>query len=420
MTINNNPMNPVPLWTRKNYWQCNQPTFHDAMAWPVLPKGTLPKMALTVKGTLPSSTSRTVTLSSSGGTNPTPARFIRSYAGSVPANPSSTITLAGQAKVDPGQNSDTPPYPNIIITKDGANYTMKFYVAASLPDPAEEYPISRFGGGAITKELLESGNGIYTFNYNSYECRFTLSAFSMDYTANVSASIVVKKFIDNSTVATTSQTAALVGCGVMYSSDRMAQMWIGGQALTGTFTTEAHYMEVTVDGTTYYSEPFMWLDSLASYTLVTYRRSVPVTTTENHIVFKDNNGDARSLTMYLPNIEQRPPYQFDVEVTEIDGRKYAEKQVSYRKDRIAFHCYEAFMEAVRLLWHCDIRYVGTKRIDYMEPPEVDWNSDNHLCDVVLEMESDTVVQTNGNASAYIDSSDTSHTAYDGSFDQSFD
>lgn len=124
--------------------------------------------------------------------------------------------------------------------------------------------------------------------------------------------------------------------------------------------------------------------------------------------------------MWVNNIEQRPPYQFFNEVEDIDGRRYMEKQVSYRLDHLVFLCFEAFLDAVRMLWHCDIRTVAGKRVDYMEQPEVDWSNDNHLAQVTLEMQSDTVMQTNGTASAYADSSDSQHSSYDNSFDASFD
>lgn len=211
----------------------------------------------------------------------------------------------------------------------------------------------------------------------------------------------------------------LDGCLPYYDANRIAQGWLGGYDITGTYTDGVYYLDVTVDSVHYYSEPFMWLTNVSAYTLVTYRRSQPILTTDNYMVFSWRDGTDRSLYMYMPNVLQKSQFKFEEDVVEIDGRKYAEKQVSYNEDRIAFHCYEAYRDAIRLLWHCDIRYVGGRRIDYMEQPDMDWNSDNHLCDVVLLFQRDTIVQTNGVASAYIDSSDSSHTSYDASFDASF-
>ena len=43
MTINNNLMNPVPLWTSKNDWYCKKATNHGNCVPPVFPTGMMPK-----------------------------------------------------------------------------------------------------------------------------------------------------------------------------------------------------------------------------------------------------------------------------------------------------------------------------------------------------------------------------------------
>ena len=416
MTINNNPMNPIPIWPSKTYWQCNQPTFHNAMAWPVLPKGLLPTIAVTISGTLPTAIANTAIAVVSE--MPTSLSvYNRSYSGSA-SDPSGASTISLEGDVQAGETPPNP-MPQILfapVAQGRYHVTLKRGTTElTVYNNADESDI-------ITLDLLKSGNGSYyvASSGDSRRQLFKIVVNDLDYHANSIANLVVKN-LDNADVITpTTQTVQIESCYPYYSSDRCGHTWIGGQNVQTSAVDGVYYMMVTFGDNHYYSEPFLWLSNISRYTLVTYRRSKPILTTENYIVFNERNGTARSLLMYLPNIPQRPPFQFDVEVTEIDGRKYAEKQVSYRKDHIAFNCYEAFAEAVRLLWHCDIRYVGGKRIDYMEPPEIDWNTDNHLCDITLEMESDTVVQTNGTASAYIDSSDSSHLSYDNSFDNSFD
>ena len=398
MTINNNPMNPVPLWPSKDYWQCKQKTFHDAMAWSVLPNGTLPRMSLTLKGN-PISVGKVIISVDWV----TPSERSESYTG--------TITSSWSGKSEAHFLKSGSSYPRFIFnSQDGVLYNIEYYQSSQ-----EHTPVTSMETGSklISRQELNK-RGYYTLGDSS----FYLGPVDLNYQYNAgSHSFLIKRVSDDTTVASMSVSLVVRGCLPYNSNDRNGKMWIDTN-YTGTAVPDGvYYIQFEFNGNTYYSEPFMWLSSVRNYTLVEYRSSQPIITTENYIDFA-LYGTNHALIMYLPNIPQRPPFQFDVEVTDIDGRKFAEKQVSYRKDRIAFNCYEAFAEAVRLLWHCDVRYIASRRIDYMEPPEVDWNNDNHLCDVVLEFESDTVMQTNGTASAYNDSSDSEHTAYDNSFDNS--
>lgn len=421
MTININSMNPVPLWPSKDNWQCKQPTFHDAMAWAVVVKGKLPAMALTAKGDMPSASANSATARVSGfeeGT--TEEMFNGNYTGqSGNAAGMNTVTLTG-GRPHIGNNVIR------FVPYDGVHY--KVYLEYTVQNSATVtymvYDNDDKTTYLFSREFLMSGEGEFCINVGSglsfdYKT-FSLTNVSIDYRSSIQASILVKKFNDNSTAATTTQTLKIDSCVPYYSPDRKGHAWLGGQTIDGTFADGVYYMEVTIDNITYYSEPFMWLSRLTSYTFVTYRRSRPVMTTENYISFVDREGNTRDLSMLLPNIPQKPQFKFEEEVVEIDGRKYAEKQVSYYEDRISFNCYDAYRNAIRLLWHCDIRYVGGNRVDYMEQPEMDWNNDNHLCDISLAFQRDTVVQTNGTASAYIDSSDAEHQSYDSSFDESFD
>lgn len=408
MTINNNPMNPIPLWSSKDYWQCRQRTFHDAMAWPVLPTKKLPMIAVTVKGDMPSAAANTCNAIVSQCSN---GLYNRNYRGnSSNYSGTSNITLTGFA--NKGESPVPNPMPALVFTYTSNNkYTLKLggYNVKRTADDATEF---------LRTELTNGGSFYITISSTKYT--FVLSDVDINYHGNKGITIAVRKFNDDSSVYSTNATLALDGCLPYYDANRIAQGWLGGYDITGTYTDGVYYIDVTVDNVVhYYSEPFMWLTNVSAYTLVTYRRSQPILTTDNYMVFSWRNGTDRSLYMYMPNVLQKSQFKFEEDVVEIDGRKYAEKQVSYNEDRIAFHCYEAYRDAIRLLWHCDIRYVGGRRIDYMEQPDMDWNSDNHLCDVVLLFQRDTIVQTNGVASAYIDSSDSSHTSYDASFDASF-
>ena len=407
MTINENRMNPIPLWDSKSKWQCNKKTFHDAMAWPVVQNGELPLMALTVKGDMPSGTADAAKANVTASTY---EYYIRRYEG-ISSDPAGTsnVTLTGVVK-----KTDKPGaiMPQMVFTyvSDG-RYTVT----------VGGYPLTRVSDGATTFTRTDLSNATqYSFEINGTPHTLTLGWVDINYHGEKSVTIDLRKFEDNTSVYSTTQTLQVDGCLPYYSSERVGQCWLGGQTIAN-IADGVYYLYVTLDEVPYYSEPFLLLTNVSNFTLITYRRSDAVVTRNNCIVFTNRRGVDRSLSMYIQNIEQKPPYQFDAEVTDIDGRKFAEKQVSYYSKRLAFHCYEAFLEAIRLLWHCDIRYMGSRRIDYMEPPEVDWNTDNHLCDVVLAMSNyDDVIQTNGTASSYYDSSDSSHQSYDASFDASFD
>ena len=424
MTINENPMNPVPLWDSKNKWQCSQKTFHDAMAWPVVEKGVLPKMALTLKGTMPNAGNNgKIQVAECSW-----ALFNRYYSGgSSNADGTSTLTLTGMENV--GETNPPNPMPQVLIVPQSLG---KYKVTLRKRDINQmtqqitntDYAVTKNSNGddVFTYDEVVGGDETYKIVNGTTTYTFKLKNADINYHGTTTASVAIKRFNDNTTIRTMTASLVVDGCLPYYSTERCGHAWLGGDTLTGTFADGVYYLEVTFDNTTYYSEPFMWYSHMSNFTRITFRRSDVVVTRTNFIDFKNyNNNTYHELSMYIRNIDQRPPYQFNPEVTDIDGRKFAEKQVSFYNRRLAFNCYEAFLEAIRLLWHCDIRYMGNRRIDYMEPPEMDWNTDNHLCDVVLEMSNyDDVLQTNGTASSYFDSSDSSHQSYDNSFDNSFD
>ena len=408
MTINENRMNPVPLWDSKNKWQCNQKTFHDAMAWPVVLTGNIPQIALTLKGDLPTGAQNAAKAQVTHSSYPLFARY---YAGPS-SDPSGESDVTLQGKVNQMENIDPSSLPTMQFIYISNNRFSIIVGGVSLTRASDN-------ATAFSREEMAQET-IYNFTISNQQHFLRMKNVDINYHGDKEVAIYIKKFEDDTTVYSTTQTLQIDSCYPYYSLERQGQCWLGGQAVTG-MADGVYYLDVMVDNEHYYSEPFMWLTNVSNFTHVTFRRSEVVATRNNCVSFVNRNGAARTLSMYIQNIEQKPPYQFDAEVTDIDGRKFAEKQVSYYNKRLAFHCYEAFLEAIRLLWHCDIRYMGSRRIDYMEPPEVDWNTDNHLCDVVLAMSNyDDVIQTNGTASSYYDSSDSSHQSYDASFDASFD
>lgn len=419
-TINNNPMNPVPLWDSKTKWQIKQPTFHDAMAWPIVNKGKTPAMALTLSGELPPASNNTSSLTISGCSV---SAINRIYSGRIEtADGGSNITL--------GTVGSTDPY---IVIMRVSSTLWRLTLRHGLLTTYIMY--DAYGVSEFTLEQLRQG-GSFTIktpdgDIPAYSYSITVSRVKLNYQYSHTNDIkidIYKLDGDTAVLQNIYTNVNLDGCLPYYTPERCGHMWIPPITIANSIDDGVYYMKVRVtlryDSTTsyveMYSEPFLWITNfIPAHTTVHYRRSVPVITTENFIDFTDHTGNARYLDMILPNAVQKARRKFNVDNVDNGGYIYVKSQTSYRQDHIDFHCYDAFLDAIRLLWHCDIRYVNNKRIDYIEPPEMEWNTDNHLCDVSLDFHSDTVVQTNGVASAYLDSSDANHQSYDASFDQSF-
>lgn len=150
----------------------------------------------------------------------------------------------------------------------------------------------------------------------------------------------------------------------------------------------------TLDAVT---EPFEFVTLGDKYTKVRYYRSKPVVTAENYIPFQYSGGKL-FMTAILPMPLMMPPFKFDSEVEDIDGQMFVRKQVSYKSLQCEFPCSSYFADALRLIWHSNARKVyfdGREYIiDFMDVPEVNWESDNHYCIAKLTMRADTIIQTN--------------------------
>ena len=392
MVINNNPMNPVPLWPSMNDWQCKQPTYHGDMAWPVAIKGELLPMQLTI-----------------GRDNcPSQQKSVTATYGGVTRNITVTMTNPGSLVINfPSDDPDERDVPITVSNQAKDKYNVyvnntKMWKVAGIRN-----------ADIVTSEELDEGVNMTDGNGDNP------LYLKVDIMSVTTLGLKVYKY-NGAQVYTTTLTPYLLPIPKeVRTSDRFANINFNTIPIPGTYDDGVYYFTLTdVDNVVWYSEPFLWLSNVSRYLLVTYRRSEPIVTTKNYLSF-DINGTVLSCKIFLPNKMETPPFVFNDEVDEIDGRKFTRKQVSYKDEKCEFMCTAYFAEAIRLLWHCDIRTAGTMRVEYMVRPEIDWNTDNHLCDVKLEFQGDTVMQTNGTASAYGDSSDSSHQSYDSSFDASF-
>ena len=156
-------------------------------------------------------------------------------------------------------------------------------------------------------------------------------------------------------------------------------------------------VEKTVSPLSVISEPFRFVTLDENYTKLLYFRSKPIVTPTNYLPFQYEDGKL-FMACVVPMPLMMPPFKFDSEVEDIDGQMFVRKQVSYKSLQCEFPCTSYFAEALRLVWHCNARKViadGREYIiDYMEAPEISWDSDNHLCIAKLVMRADTVIQTN--------------------------
>ena len=392
-------MNPVPLWPDKDKWYCRKPTNHGACAHPVLPKGLLPAMMLTVPSQESVTSYGTRVVATLGRNTGASMEFIGSIDDRIDVN-SGRLTF----NIEDYAISIEP------VNDDGYNILLT-------PWHSESILLMNNGNEVVTAQELISGVELWSVQIEDYSYYMSLTTKMIKSTAlrwrlyRLDGDTPVHSF--------NSKYAVILVPSAYRTATRYATLFVEETPVVGTFDDGVYYLAATDnDGIIHYSEPFLWLSNLERHLLVTYRRSTPVVTAENYLPF-NVEGTTKALSMYLPGRLMMPPFKFDVDVEEIDGMRYARKQVSYSQERVEFYCTSYFAQAIRLLWHCDIRYVRLQRVDYMEPPQVDWKDDNHLCNVVLEFQCDTVMQTNGTASAYDDSSDSSHSTYDSSFDQSF-
>lgn len=191
------------------------------------------------------------------------------------------------------------------------------------------------------------------------------------------------------------------------NTQRCATIYLGGGMIAGGAKEGLYYLQIPIGGNVYYTEPFMWLNDLTNFVHITYRRSQPVLTTKNYVPFTQL-GRKKFMEMWVKSICAKPPFHYEEDIEDMDGRKFVEKQVSYRDDQFDFLCSAYFADAVRLLWHCDERqyaqFGDIRDVDYMEPPDPNWDVDSHLCEITIEFQSDTIVQTNGEANMAIDGS----------------
>lgn len=398
--INENLMNPVPLHTSKNKWYCKKKTNHGAYVIPLAPLNRILPMVLTVDNTISLTKSIQANIDITGVVVGT-ATLTGDIAGIYPlefTNTSNTYKLSVYKISGKELYNVKLRYNNITYQLAYENNRNSFeFTRERLLSPMSCYLFLEIGNNVGT---ISTDGGLFNKEVDMAPELCSVGADSG--TAISSVTGYIERVPDSAA-----------------TNKRWMSIVVPQKIITGiNFTVGIYYLKITFDGTVYYSEPFEWYrnDDARNIIGVAYRRTNPIVTSKNYIPFQ-YGGQNLSMEMYLPTYEMKPPYKFDSEVDELDGWKYVNKQVSYHQERCEFLCTQYFAEAIRLLWHSNERTVAGVDVDYMESPEIDWSDDNHVCYVTLLFQCDTIVQTNGEATDQVSSSD--GTSFNGSFNPSF-
>lgn len=412
--INKNLMNPVPIHSSMNLWYSNRPTNRGVDKYPVCPTGRIMPTSLTFSDDSSVSVSDrliTFTVTQGGATQ--------------------TYSLTGNIMHPEQGYVNNNLGASLTITEVANGYTLTFnvgntdyyilnttLVSVRNPDSYRVFTEAQLNTTGVTYAAYNT-SGTY-----QADVRWAQTLLSQSFVTSSSSAVQLYLVGCNAqSTAGTVVNGVTVHVGAVplkyQDTSRFGWFWIEGYSLSGQSEGD-YFIRANIFGADYYSEPFHWGTNSNDWLTVTYRRTVPVVCKGNYITFSAGNS-AKYLEMYIPATMMKPPYTFDSEVEELDGFKFVQKQVSYHEHKAVFLCTQYFAEAIRLLWHCNIRTISqngeTVDVDYMEPPEVDWGNDCHLCEVTLQFQSDTIVQTNGETAEQ--SSIGSGTSFDGSFDESF-
>lgn len=396
--INENLMNPVPLHTSKNKWYDKRKTYHGAYVRPLAPVGRLLPMVLTVDNTL--SLERSV-------------RIIVDAPGILQDGFNASGDMMGVMPIEYGSGQQRQNVIKISGAEKG-KYNVEWIYNNTV------YTVKYLGSADIDIDLLYQYN-VTCDIYNIFGLYVgTIQWLNALLSAEITLTATIYPLVSGEESGTSVSSYKGYVERVPYTlatANRWANLIIPGFTITG-MDTGIYYTKISFDSINYYSEPYEWYRSGDSRNIisVSYRRTSPIVTTKNYIPFRYNGLDL-TMEMYLPTYEMKPPYKFDSEVDELDGWKFVNKQVSYHQERCEFLCTQYFAEALRLLWHSNERMVAGVSVDYMEPPEIDWSDDNHVCDVTLLFQCDTIIQTNGEATEQVSPSDGS--SFNGSFNPSF-
>lgn len=151
-----------------------------------------------------------------------------------------------------------------------------------------------------------------------------------------------------------------------------------------------YYLKM-MDGTnTWYSEVFSVVPDISSFIKLEYWNNDNLYYKDGHIDYSEGF----KFCCYLCTAIGKPGYNFEEELTERDGYKFIEKQVSSKVYNMTFAAPEFICDALRLVRMCDnIRITDKddvyKILSFTVDPK--WEDNGDLASVDTEFETDTVV-----------------------------
>ena len=429
MKFNTNLHNPIPLHTSKSLWYCKARHAESAVNYfPVLPLNTIPRFQLTSSDfptALVRSTSAKITMIQNSGFSASQIVYegtlngtlndtgLCIFNGGLVSN-ESQLGIAFSIIIEPHELLQDSYY----ISVNG------HYVKQLTHNVLEKYVFSKV---TIESGFSDATYKLYNGNIEIGQLN-SLSAINLSYTGSNTRSYTINicRYCDDAVVHTLTNSAKFTIVPPQFMSENIkSYVAIGGDSVISAQTTVGtYYVELIMDAQTWYSEPFTWADNMYDYIQVRYRRTSPIITADNYIAFVDQQGNDIYAVMYLPTTLLAPPYQFEPTIEENDGYKFIQKLVSYRSEKMEFFCTGYFAEAIRILWHCNVRTISQQPeqqriVDYMEAPEINWDNDTHYCSVVITFNTDTIIQTNGNVEVDVTGIIVNHQSFDNSFDNSY-
>lgn len=396
--INKNLCNPIPIHWSKNDWYSNKKTYHGVCRHPIAPVGRILPMQLTFGSD----------------------DFSDNFRANVRC-----FGFIGESSFWEG-HIDYKIETEDKFTIRNQDYTLMF----AKGDTDNAYNISctvRHGGYRFEFEVYDWNADYQPREYNVAGTRVGAGGARMPFSGRVViANILFDRMPtqqqglsvhDYATDAVVWSGDADITLDKLRDSARRSDRYYGGyirEVDTGIRTEGLYYISMTFQGHTYYSEPFLW-KRVENCVRIEYKRNTPIVTAENGLVF------GGMMQMYLDGEIMSPEYKYNTEVEELDGCKFVRKRVSYKQFKFSTLCTDYMVEAIRLLWHCDyikmVQHGEEYMVDYMEAPEPSWHADNHIAEVSLKFETDTIMQTNGESS---ENMRPKGQVFDGSFDRSFD
>lgn len=406
MIFNSNLHNPIPLHTSKDLWYCRARHAESAIDYfPVLPLNVVPRFQLT-SSDFPTAIARSATTEIAIIQNTGTSMSIITYSGTLTGTLNYTGICIFNGRLLSDENSAGMRFS--IVIEPHESISDAYYI--NVNDQYVKYDaLGILKKKVFSKTEIEAGfsNATYKlYNGNIETGQLTsLSAIDLDYIGSNTCNYTlnVRSFKDDSIAHTITSIAKFTVVPPQYITTSIRSYTaIGGDIIINAVAAVGqYYVELIIEAQTWYSEPFTWVDNLYDYIQVQYRRTSPIVTADNYIAFTDQTGNDIYAVMYLPTALLAPPYQFEPTIEEIDGHKFIQKLVSYRSEKIEFFCTWYFAEAIRILWHCNVKTIlqqpeSPRIVDYMEAPEINWDNDTHYCSVVITFNTDTIIQTNGN------------------------